>query len=382
MGAGGQTHVRLSGTWQPYEAFVTVVHDTQSLLFNIVNGEGDIQPLAAGVALIDNVDIAVSSADEIPVQSVAAQVTFPSPGELVVNSSDGGEVLNVPAHGQTFSSQQDAISWAAANLNARIEYDEQGNAINAYWSSTEIGSFFYVDEATQSLVEVDDVAAALLGGRDGIVTIAGAQYCIRDDGCEAGMAPHALPEESRDCGADELFCIKETSFKRNLLVYKAVGTRLKQVDNGFRITHKFCWKGPIPWSCRVKHGANHLSLTATFQLQLAGEGCGDPFDSAGGNGSCPAGNRSGLTERLEKDNTEQLKLRKGTLFPKLKVWFTPSSVDQVRPGLPPSGGPVVVEGVCASGGGFDPRSQINTQAATQTSIGNVDFVCPNSDIPI
>lgn len=278
-----------------------------------------------------------------------AVVTFPEKGVLLVDSSSGGEILEIPEVGMSFGSKHAAIEWAAANLNAHVERDLAGNAIDAYGTAYEIGRFFYVDEKNRELVEIDDIVATLLGGRRGIVTIAGVEYCLRDDGCEEGLALKAPPSVHRPCNSGKNFCIKSESFKTNALVYKSIGTKLEQREGGFSKERHFCWKARfIPWSCVRKKGQNRLELQNRYQF--------------GGSGQ--------LLRFKSGTNTEKITQKEWSLFASIKV----KDDGSVVPGKP--GADLIVEGVCAFGLGRDPRGERDF-ANSNTSKGDVSYVCPD-----
>lgn len=300
-------------------------------------------------------------------QGAPVQFISETPGVLLVDS-EAGALLELPKHGPVFASNSDLLLWAAAHLNAQLVYNDLGEVIDATGSVTQAGRFFYVDDTTFATVEVEDVVEALLGGRSGIVTVAGQKYCLREDGCEAGMAPHAPPTEERRCNTDGTYCIKATSFKRNLIIYKSWGTKLEQKNGGYHEDWKFCWKLFIPWACKKKSGQNELSLRSSYQLESSSaHGCGNQIDPQNPRPECTPWSTQRETS---KRNTEKIKLREFSFFLGASYNLDNGSVE------PGGSADMLVEGVCSTGTGRDPRDS-SKSARTVTSKGSIDFICPD-----
>jgi hypothetical protein len=291
-------------------------------------------------------------------------------GTLVVNAQDGNGVLSDPHDGMTFGSQAEAIAWAQANLNGTVEYDLFGNAVSVQGSLITYGKLFYSDASTQSLTEVDDYIAYALGGTSGIVTIAGTPYCLRDDGClGAGMTlKAAAPEETPACAdSTTRFCIKSSSWKTAfppiLTIYRSIGSEADQTEGGFRITHHFCWKAFIPWSCSRKSGSNIMSLTNRYRIALPAF---DDPSSSDSRATPPLGTVGEDDESGEASNVESIKMKQWGLFAGIK-----SSRSGTLSPLLGDTAAATVTGVCGGEGSRDK----NIEVGSLTAAGNHASIC-------
>ncbi|MDB4984991.1 MAG: hypothetical protein JWN04_169 [Myxococcaceae bacterium] len=286
-----------------------------------------------------------STAD--PLATPATFTFSATPGVTTIDATVN-DLITVPVHGQTFANVSAAVDWAVKTLNAKPVLNASGHKVDAILDLTEIDDIYYIDEHN-NVVPVDDVISSLLGGQDGIVTVAGTHYCILDTGCVASMTAKQPPAVDRKCDSSGKYCIKGTSFKKDWIFYKAIGTKLEQKEGGYHKWHKFCWKhGFIPWSCKHTSGSNKLSLTQQFQIDL---------------GTGAAGVSSRLTTGT---NTTKISKRLWSIFASLEI-DSNGSLSDVNAGRSGFGSP---KGVCATGSGSDTKT--GAAARTLSSKGSVD----------
>jgi hypothetical protein len=219
----------------------------------------------------------VESTDAPP--SELAILTFPEPGTVLVDSSTGKEIVDVPLHGRTFSNLADAVNWTASTFNATVQRDASGAPIGVTGESVQIGDLFYVDSAG-NMIEINDIVPTLLGGQDGIVTIAGTQYCARPEIC--GEAFKSAQDYDNKCSSSGSFCANQESWwvkpAQRLWIYASSGGKLAQGTGGWHQKCSFCWRTPSPWlliptrvRCCKGSGTNSLTLRNTY---VAHEDCG------------------------------------------------------------------------------------------------------------
>jgi hypothetical protein len=275
-----------------------------------------------------------------------------TPGTLTVDGSNGNGMLDVAQAGMVFDTQQSLIDWAIANLNAVPVVDSAtGATVGVEGRLVQAGDLGYVDEQTLSLVPVDDYIAAKLGGRSGIVTVAGTQYCLRDDGCINGMTLKAAPPKSSSACSGTRYCINGDSFKTNLIIYRSVGSETDQGAGGYHESHHICWNPFKLFRCTKKSGHNTLRVSNAYT-----------FVSNLVVGSIP--------DSSQKNDSTSLKLKLWSFFVSIK-----SSDAGVTPGTI-STAEADVSGVCGAESGTDNVSRL--AASTATSTGDVQGVCDGS----
>jgi hypothetical protein len=291
-------------------------------------------------------------------QAGYATLTFPEPGTVQVDSSTGNEIVDVPLHGRTFPNLAAAVSWTAATFNATVQVDGSGAPVGVTGESVQIGDLFYIDSAGNS-VEIADIVPVLLGGQDGIVSVAGTSYCVRPEIC--GEAFKSPPDHQHSCANVTSYCATEDSWLvtplSRLFIYATVGAEVEQGAGGYHRDCGFCWKGPIPWRCCKSRGSNKLEL---FNNYLAHEDC----HASGCNYYVERFSRTGRNTTSVKDRlfavfSAKIGLKKGNL----------SGSPTALPDLP-------VDGVCSVGN----ASGVGGSVRMETSAGKTTGVC-DYDIP-
>lgn len=209
--------------------------------------------------LIETVDAQVAS---------AAVVDHSTPGRLVIDASSGG-YLEVPEHGLVVANEAALYTWLRDNLGFVLYTSGSSTPTDAAAEVIQYGDTFYADPSSRIVVPVDDPVIALVGGKDGIVTIGGVPQCIKADGCTPGMPYKAVSGEQRRCSGTNAFCVKHLGIKRDIL-FKTLGSELQQEEGGVTRRHQFCFKDRlIPWTCSKFSGSNRLSIDNHFQLANA-----------------------------------------------------------------------------------------------------------------
>lgn len=296
--------------------------------------------------------LTIVSTDAPPDTSTVLE--FPTPGVLSVDTTNGSEILDIPDHGQTFNTINDAIAWTAEQLNGFIQYDAAGNAVGTYGQFIQYGDVFYIDPETGASVEIDDVPSALLGGKDGVVTIAGTEYCARPEVC--GDAFKQAPEVDRECDGAGTFCGKTTSWftppAQRLWIYFSTGSKVEQREGGYHRSCHFCWKHHFfPWRCCSSSGSNTLELNNRYVFA---------HDNGGGY----------VTTYTSKSNATQIKERMyATFSANIEISFDGKEVV--------GGGDAVdafLDGVCGHGIDRSPAVYMDTAA------GDVTGVCDDNVI--
>jgi hypothetical protein len=293
-------------------------------------------------------------------------------GTLTVNAEDGNGILSDPHDGMTFGSQAEAIDWVKANLNGTVTYDLWGNPVSVHGSLITYGKLFYSDASAQNLIEVEDYIAYALGGTSGIVTIAGMQYCLRDDGClGTGMTLKAAAPESMSACADSVtrFCIKSNSWKSSfpplipIKIYQSIGSEADQTQGGFHVSHHFCWKAFIPWSCSKKSGSNTMSIVNRYRIALPAFNDPSPSDPRA---TPPLGTVGEDDESGQASNVESIKMKQWGLFGGIK--------GNIGGTVSPAAGATdaaTVTGVC----GGEVSKDKDTQVGNGTAAGNHTTIC-------
>jgi hypothetical protein len=223
-------------------------------------------------------------------EATAPSITFPAAGTAIIRAPNGTAIVDVPLKGRTFATLAAMLQWCATNLNISIERNTSGTPIAGDGHITTIGDFYYIDPAGNS-VRIDDVAAAMIGGQDGYVTIGSTKTCIRAEGC--GQAPFAAPANANECDPpgsgpanssfaaylDSLLsgatCAAAGSFKNSFVIYNSIGTSIStsglkttQNPNVFKHSCSFCWKRKIfPWRCCKDSGESSLEVANLYQLE-------------------------------------------------------------------------------------------------------------------
>lgn len=215
-----------------------------------------------------------------------------------------------------------------------------------------------------------------LGGKSGIVTIEGEQYCLKDAGCgsvnakandsDSFLAERAIslaapggdtakpPEDRSTCNQENNFCLEMSSWRKAIpldkfAIYRTIGSAVEQTKGGFQVSHHFCWKfGFIPWSCSKRSGNNNMRLDNTYR-----------FSTRVASGS--------FTDSGQADNVEAIDIRMWSLFVTLKV-----KDGELKPGFPQNTAEAELTGACGAG---TARDNANHSAGAMTASGDVTGVC-------
>jgi hypothetical protein len=173
-----------------------------------------------------------------PPEAANATVTNQG-GVFIVDASDGKNYVDVAEAGRSFNTLDDFLFWVAQTFGGTIVYDRDAQAKGVHGISVTYGTPYYADGNSNRAVPVDDMIAAVVAGRGGIVTIAGEQYCLRADGCLGDQTFKARPpESSSNCDPNSRFCIGSESFNHKfpplVSIYRSVGTETTQTRGGLR----------------------------------------------------------------------------------------------------------------------------------------------------
>lgn len=208
--------------------------------------------------LIESVDATVAT---------AAVIDHSTPGRLVIDASSGN-YLEIPDHGLVVANNAALYTWLRDNLGF-VLYTNGSTPVDAAVEVVQYGDTFYADPSSRTIVPVEDPVIALVGGKDGIITIGGIPQCIKADGCTPGMPYKAVSGTDRRCDGSS-FCIKHEGIKRDML-FKSLGSELQQKEGGYHRELHFCWKlGFIPWGCWKSTGSNRLDIQNDYQLSGGG----------------------------------------------------------------------------------------------------------------
>jgi hypothetical protein len=322
----------LSGVSQPYHSFEAAITANRPQL------------------IIESTDAPLSG---------VATLQFPSPGVVQVSSETGADLVNIPVHGRTFATERDMNTFMAANFNAKIAYNKAGAQVGTGGELIQIGDFYYIDSVTGQSVEIEDIIAAIVGGQDGIVTVAGIPYCIREEGC--GTAFKAPPDVDRECigAGSSLYCAKATSWKTSpasrLFVYASVGTKVEQFEGGWHKDCGLCWKGPIPWRCCKTRGSNTLGITNRYQ-----------------SGQNPYGGVETATRSVSRNNVAKVKEK---LWASFHAAISISTNGEIGVGDDADAASLNVAGVCGRSSGQGRGTSSSSPVNMYTSKGEVDVAC-------
>jgi hypothetical protein len=201
-------------------------------------------------------------------EDAAAVLTFGAAGQLIVDASTGRSTMTLPEHGLSFTDTASMVDWAIANLNARPVYNASGQRVGAELEELTMGDLQSLDADTGAIGDVDDPGLALLGGRDGYVTIAGVRTCVRDEVCGSVLQASQPAAIDRPCSTDGKYCIKAESFKRSFVIGNSIGTKLEQKDGGYHESHHACWKFWKAFRCTKKRGTNDLRIFNDYQVDV------------------------------------------------------------------------------------------------------------------
>lgn len=328
--------------------------------------------MGAGCLLIASLASAQTSEDpDEPDQSDLGGepiISHGAPGELTVDASDGNGVLEMPEEGMVFSSNAELIDWAETNMNGIAETDENGNRVGIFGKLTVYGKLVYGDANTETSEAIDDYMVAKLGGKSGVVIVDGQEYCLKENGCSSGLtkdsqsaflAVHAVrPKNVHICSQPD-FCVAASSWKKSVPaswfpLYRTIGSDIEQKAGGFQVSHHFCWKWIIPWSCSRKTGANVMFLHNAYRFET-----GNIIENAPNVGA-------GVIEQYAvRNNVESINIRMWSLFVSIRSNGVPGAASTAEAEL---------KGVCGDGSSTSTGA---IPANTETAAGDVRDVCDN-----
>lgn len=236
---------------------------------------------------------------------------------------------------------------------------------NAHRSSTG-GELVYGDANTETSDAIDDYMVAKLGGRSGVVIVDGQEYCLKENGCSSGLAKAshdaflaaAPPRESYICSQPG-FCVKASSWRKAIPsffpIYRTIGSDIEQKAGGFQVSHHFCWKFIIPWSCSRKSGANRTLLKNVYRFETE-----NIIENA------PVVGTGAVEQRAARNNVESIDIRMWSLFASLKSNGVPGSTSTAEAEL---------KGVCGRGSA---TAASVLDANTKTSAGAIGRLCDDN----
>ncbi len=263
----------------------------------------------------------------------------PIPGTLDIDTSEGRlDVTSLmPERPREFRSWDELNEWLVAQLNAEIIEGEDG--VRRAQLSIIASPAVRYDAQRDELVDVDDVAEAVVGGTFGYVLVDGALVCTsRTAACarEQSIAPeasglrHHLPNARRM--AMNGFEIEGATWITHMFFYHNVGSETRQVQGGFQVFTSPC--GFFQW-CTTTTGTNSLATSL-----IAFRQGGSIFNFQGS---------------AAKSNVRSIRID--------KIEWGPPSWGSQGPGLPPSGIIASTTGVCARHHGGTTNAVVDFQTS-------------------
>lgn len=190
----------------------------------------------------------------------------PIPGTLEIDSSSGRMDLTslMPERPREFRSWEEFHEWLVAQLNARIDEDDDG--IRRARLSVAATTTLRYDADRDELVEVEDVAEAVVGGTFGYVLIDGALVCTSTSApCAREQWVDSEEPDGRRHHAPNAktvtkngFGIEGATWVTHLVFYHSVGSETRQTQGGIRFVTSPC--GFLKW-CTTTTGNNFLSAS-------------------------------------------------------------------------------------------------------------------------
>lgn len=225
-------------------------------------------------------DIAARESTTIPLLPVEPRPALdeagnPIAGTLVFDTSEGRLDITdlVPDRPREFASRTDFHRWVASTLNAKLaEHEDRELSTTLDYSAPTTVRY---DRRLEAFVVVDDPVAAIIGGTEGFVVIAGEEVCTsRTAACsrEAGLAP---PEQTNRTlvpwivsGRSPSGSIKivGTTWNAFSSFLQWIGSNTIQTGGGLTFGFVPCWPLGPSW-CVTRTGSNFLATSYTSWLQ-------------------------------------------------------------------------------------------------------------------
>lgn len=187
------------------------------------------------------------------------------PGELIVDARSGRDVFVMSEKGMAFDSKGDLYKFLGEKLNADPVLNKEGKVTGMRGQLVSYGTPYFADAETKTVYAVDDYIEALLGGRNGIMTVDKEPYCIRPNICG-----DTKKVGSRATVCEGPFCASGESFRHEAPplrpFFVRVGAVTRQEVGGYTVKRSLCWNGPIPWICSTEEGGNTLRVGAGFRF--------------------------------------------------------------------------------------------------------------------
>lgn len=193
----------------------------------------------------------------------------PIAGTLVFDTSDGRLDITelVPGRPREFRSRPDFLHWMASTLNASLVERDRGELSSSidYTAATTVR----FDRDRSDFVVVDDPVAAIIGGAEGFVVVAGEKVCTsRTAECslEAGLAlptpttRTVVPWYASGASPSGSISIFGTTWDATSSFLQWVGANTFQTGGGIKFNWMRCGPGNVLW-CYTRTGSNFLTTS-------------------------------------------------------------------------------------------------------------------------